>query len=80
MSRWNEIIESFYIGQLPAIVMMSSDEKSLTIDYCIASQGPQHGISLFIAVQLGKHPFVINRRIVSHDIVEQNIKIKRNVN
>lgn len=40
MLRLNEITESFYIGQLPVIVMMSSDEKSLTIDNRIARQGP----------------------------------------
>lgn len=40
MLRLNGITESFYIGQLPVIVMMSSCEKSLTIDNQIPSQGP----------------------------------------
>lgn len=40
MLRLNEITESFYIGQLPVIVMMSSNEKSHTIDNHIASQEP----------------------------------------
>lgn len=40
MFRSNEITESFHIGQLPDIVMMSSCEKCLSIDNPTASQGP----------------------------------------